>query len=322
MMHPCNTSHNLEQQLLKALDVVVEKRPALETVIKPFAAILLKRIAVIDEIKDVVTAWDLRLVANRVAVGVPVVADISIDRLMVPLAKAFTGLLPALKSSFPNLNTDFSSVETALKHDFDIGRLAKAYMEGNWIAFESAAQDFQATVGALAFVVNWALSAVLNAARIEWGQPAGCVAWSKGYCSFCGSLPAIAYLSEPEGPTDEFLPYGGGQKYLYCALCGNHWRFERNRCPACNDRDKDSLVYYQESGEIAERFDTCRKCSRYLLCLDLRKSGPTPSMDLAAMGMVHLDYLAQTKGFTPLTWTPWNRIDAPLLNSKPQRQCH
>jgi FdhE protein len=186
-------------------------------------------------------------------------------------------------------------------------------VEGNWAIFQSAAEDYGVTAEALGFVVYWALSAVLYAARIKWVEPASFAAWSKGYCPFCGSLTGMAYLSKPEGPADEYLPIGGGQKYLHCALCGHHWRFERNRCPACDNNDKDTLVYYQESGETAERFDTCQKCSRYLLCIDLRKSDPTLSMDLSALGMVHLDLLAREKGFTPVAWTPWNRVDAILI---------
>jgi len=45
----------------------------------------------------------------------------------------------------------------------------------------------------------------------------------------------------------------------------------------------------------------------YLPCIDLRKTGPVHHPDLAAVGMVYLDIMAQGKGFTPVTWTPWNR---------------
>jgi len=45
----------------------------------------------------------------------------------------------------------------------------------------------------------------------------------------------------------------------------------------------------------------------YLPCIDLRKTGPVHHLDLAAVGMVHLDIMAQGKGFTPVTWTPWNK---------------
>jgi hypothetical protein len=35
-------------------------------------------------------------------------------------------------------------------------------------------------------------------------------------------------------------------------------------------------------------------------------------MDLAAAGMVHLDLLAQDKGYSPMARTLWNRLDERL----------
>lgn len=304
-------SDNLEQQLVEAIQVALEQRPALESVIKPFAAVLLRKIAIIDDIKSLMQTPSPKIVPDRLASGVPVLADISLDMLTTPLAQALTDLLPDLKASFPHLDADFSAIQNSLDRHIDIDALAKACMTGDWRPFQMLAQNSGAIAEVWGFAVNWALSAVLNTARIGWMAPGNTACWSKGYCPFCGSWPSMAYLSKPEGPADEVLPCGGGQKFLHCTLCGQDWRFERNRCPACDTNDKDHLVYYQETGEQAERFDTCRNCGRYLLCVDLRKSGALPSMDLAALGMVHLDILAREKGYRPMVWTPWNRVDTP-----------
>lgn len=306
--HPAD---NLERQLVEAIQVSLEKRPALESVIKPFSAVLLRKIAIIDDIKSLMTTPSPQIIPDRLASGVPVLADISLDILTPPLSRALTDLLPDLKSSFPHLDADFSAIQDSLDSHVDIGLLAKACMTGDRRLFQMTAENSGVLAEAWAFAVNWALSAVLNTARIGWMAPADAACWSKGYCPFCGSLPGMAYLSKPEDPADEFLPRGGGQKFLHCMLCGQDWRFERNRCPACDTNDKDHLVYYRETGEPAERCDTCLKCCRYLLCVDLRKSDAIPSMDLAALSMVHLDIWAGEKGYSPMAWAPWNRIDTP-----------
>lgn len=306
-----HAADNLEQQLVEAIQVSLEKRPALESVIKPFAAVLLRKTAIIDDIKSLMTPSLPQIVPDRLASGIPVLADISLDLLTPPLSRALSDLLPDLKSSFPHLDADFSAIQDSLDSHIDIDLLAKACMTGDWLPFQMMAQHSGALAEVWGFAINWALSAVLNTTRIGWMTPADAACWSKGYCPFCGSLPGMAYISKPQGPADEFLPCGGGQKFLHCTLCGQDWRIERNRCPACDTNDKDHLVYYQEAGKPAERFDTCRKCGRYLLCVDLRKSGAIPSMDLAALSLVHLDILARKKGYSPMVWTPWNRVDTP-----------
>jgi FdhE protein len=161
------------------------------------------------------------------------------------------------------------------------------------------------------FAVNWALSAVLHAARMAWIDTVGRFSWDKGYCPLCGSMPAIGFLARPRGPAPDGPVCGGGQKYLFCALCGHQWRIERYRCPVCDTGDKENLCYYQESGEPGERIDACISCGHYLLCIDVRLWEQPPPMEVAAVGMIHLDILARDRGFSPMAWTPWNRIDDP-----------
>ena len=306
------SGNTIEQQLNHAVDLSLKKRPALKTVVQPFAAVLIKRASIIDEIKKEGALFDIKHSADRLSSGVPVATDLSFAGLKEILEKSFADLLPVLKKSFPKLDADFSAIASSFdKGEYDLCKLAQAFVQGNDLVFQSALPNDSGLAGTLGFVVNWTLSALLNAARIQWKEASGDVHWSKGYCPFCGFLPAIASLSRGQGPDSEFTTGGGGQRYLHCALCGHHWRFERIRCPGCHTNDKDHLVYFQEPGEPAERIDACRNCNRYLLCIDLRKTDPPPLLDLAAVEMVYLDILAREKGFSPMTWTPWNRIDEP-----------
>ena len=79
----------------------------------------------------------------------------------------------------------------------------------------------------------------------------------------------------------------------------------------CDTSDKEDRCYYQEEGETCERIEACGRCGHYLLCIDLRECAPPPTMEVAAVGMIHLDILARDRGFSPMAWTPWNRIDGP-----------
>jgi len=51
----------------------------------------------------------------------------------------------------------------------------------------------------------------------------------------------------------------------------------------------------------------CPKCNKYIVGLDLRRKNNI-STELAALSMVHLDAIAQQKGYLPIAECAWNII--------------
>jgi len=62
------------------------------------------------------------------------------------------------------------------------------------------------------------------------------------------------------------------------------------------------------AGRERERIHTCSTCGRYLLVLDMVDSGVACDVDLIPIRLVHLDAVAQAKGFAPLAVSAWNRL--------------
>jgi FdhE protein len=191
----------------------------------------------------------------------------------------------------------------------DAAMLAKCYLEGDRGSHDALSRTLGVSVAALEFVVDLMVSTVLAALEPMLAEKIRDIPWDKGYCPICGSLPNISYLAAPAGLSSEFLRGGGGQKYLHCSTCGHDWRIKRQFCPACGNDHKDMLLYYQVQDETVERVDVCRKCGLYLPCMDLREVDAKPHLDMAAVGMVHLDAYAQQQGFSPMVWTIWNRLE-------------
>jgi FdhE protein len=50
----------------------------------------------------------------------------------------------------------------------------------------------------------------------------------------------------------------------------------------------------------------CEQCRQYLPCLDMVEKSENVDFDLAALGLVHLDAAAQSRGYTPLSPAPWS----------------
>jgi FdhE protein len=103
----------------------------------------------------------------------------------------------------------------------------------------------------------------------------------------------------------------GGKRWLQCSLCDHEWRFNRHTCPRCNDSNHENQEYFFNKDSplgAGERVDLCNNCNSYLLTVDLRQKIDPVNMEIAAMGMIPLDILAQAKGYTPTAATPWNSL--------------
>ncbi|MFZ3046346.1 MAG: formate dehydrogenase accessory protein FdhE [Desulfatirhabdiaceae bacterium] len=150
---------------------------------------------------------------------------------------------------------------------------------------------------------------MLGSLASTMGMDMKAMAWSKGTCSVCGTLPSVSFLARPVDDPGGFLKNTGGQKFLHCGLCGHDWGFNRHICPVCDNMDKDLQIYMMALDQPGERVDICHKCGLYLTCVDMREREIMPHLDSATVGMMHLDIMAQQKGFLPMSDLPWNRID-------------
>ncbi len=84
-----------------------------------------------------------------------------------------------------------------------------------------------------------------------------------------------------------------------CRLCETEWPAHRVSCLFCGNDDTDTLGYLQVEGEEEARVNICELCYRYLPVIDVRmRLEFAPAIERAAL--VHLDLLAQSRGYRPL----------------------
>jgi len=110
--------------------------------------------------------------------------------------------------------------------------------------------------------------------------------WLQGYCPICGAKPDIAEIRGEEG-----------KKYLHCSFCGYVWLFKRLHCPFCGNSDHESLSYFYVEGEEGYRIDVCEKCKKYIKTIDTRKLTERIILGLEDWCTIHLDIIAQNKGY-------------------------
>jgi FdhE protein len=107
-------------------------------------------------------------------------------------------------------------------------------------------------------------------------------------CPSCAALPVAAVLRE-EGH--------GAKRFLLCAICLQEWECLRIVCPACGERDFDTLPIYTAEQFAHVRIDACDRCQHYIKTIDLTKDGlAVPCVDDIAS--VSLDLWARERGYT------------------------
>lgn len=296
-----------EKHIALAVETVIQKRPMLEPIVRSCAEILSEKTRLARQLEVESALAHLDLIPNRLLRGIPLLTEISLDFLRDPLGQAFWPILSVLQKTFGPIAADCSAIAAIHRQGkLDLCKLSRAYLNGETSVLGSAAEPAETSADMVVFVLNSVLATVLKALEPNVAGYLEKLQWSRGYCPICGSMPSISYLAEASDLGSEFLQGGGGQKYLHCSLCGHDWRFMRNRCPACDTEDKDVRLYFQLEEERCERVDVCLNCGAYLLNVDWRESTNRLPLDIAAIGMLHLDAWATQQGYHPLVQTPWN----------------
>lgn len=301
---------DIEKEVHRLVAVILGKRPQLEGILKPFAALFIEKARLADSLKSRLDPEKIDAIGARLSEGVPILSGISCSFLKPALDDAFTALVPPAKACFPAIAPVLDRIEAEQRQGaLDLSHLAEEYLGGGLSGFREAAPTSQLDRKGLGFMVHLALSAVLQSLAPSLTDQAGKTRWNRGYCPICGSLPLISYLSKPQTTPSEFLVGGGGQRYLHCAVCGYDWHVRRHLCAACERDDSDQHLYFNVADSAGERVDICPHCSHYLACIDLRETDVFPHLETMAVGLSHLDMLAQEKGFHPLVRTPWNTFE-------------
>jgi FdhE protein len=77
-------------------------------------------------------------------------------------------------------------------------------------------------------------------------------------------------------------------------------------CPFCENDDHEKIEFYFIECRQHEWAELCYQCKRYIVNIDMRRCKEKVVREVAAIGMLYLDILAQGKGFLPVALCAWN----------------
>lgn len=287
------------ERVEQAIEQIEQELPAAANITRAFKDLFMERARLRTECSQAGDFAAATIFPERFREGVPITSTELFDVSAQDLNHAANRLIPAMERGFPQLSATMTTIRKALLDGrLDLGTAVKDLLENREEATDGTARSLQIDAAVLKFVLGQLVKPFVESRAESLANLIDKLTWSKGYCPICGSWPFFSFLEGEQG-----------ERRLKCSSCAHEWRFMRTACPFCENTDPDSLEYFYSEDRPSERAEVCLKCKRYIVGLDLRGSHSVALMEVAPLGLVYLDILAQEKGFRPGAVTEWNVID-------------
>jgi FdhE protein len=284
-------SENGIEKIKNRVEVLVKERPSHKKVLEFFKEVVTEQYKIRQKINPVPLEIDKDNLKVKIKEGFPLVdkSDLKID--FASATKLFKRLCKVLSRN-KKATRDAERINLALRNKhIDLSELFKQACAGNDEYITEVSKKLGLKGGVLSFLTQSSIKPIFEAYANELKNYVDQEHWWRGYCPICGSEPTLAKLKN-EGGVE-------GARFLVCSTCNYEWRFNRLKCPFCENEDhKKHRYFYTEKEGRGYRVDVCEKCKRYIKTIDTRELGEEVIPPIEDIGTLHLDILAQNEGYT------------------------
>ncbi len=223
--------------------------------------------------------------ADRIAAGFPLLSPESLRVEAGRTAAFLRGLIGVLRQAGREGQEPLARIAEALdRGSLPLETLFRACLARDRKPLDEAAQGASIPSPLLEFLFTIPLKVALEGFSLLV-EPSLVQGWKQGVCPVCGGRAGMGEIAGEEG-----------NRFLHCSGCSYRWPFPRIGCPYCDNRDPESLDYF-EAGEEPTRVDVCRKCARYLKTRDSRRGHADLPLEIEDLATLHLELLAAKEGF-------------------------
>jgi FdhE protein len=311
----------------EALEEIKGRRPAMADIATSFAILQKARLAV-REALPATSLLESPPAAAVLASGLPLLAEYlnTLAQPPVTLVERFHAaakvILPAEAQAFPKLAADLARLAVLLDSpgagpDQGSGlaaALLAAIAPGEEDTARQTVEDIAARLHLAPVVLHMtateSLLAVLTHESEQLGPLVDQEAWRRGYCPVCGGGPDVGILKEGKEDS-EFLIAKAGQLWFHCSQCAALWRFPRLRCASCDCEDPsrmEILMAEDDARSEQEQAHLCQDCKTYYTTVNLVDRTDRVNLEMLPIRLLHLEVLAQERGFAPMAPSPWNTL--------------
>ena len=294
--------------LVAQMHAMEVRKPFLKEILEAFGGIVIAgageraRLAALPA--PVIPTPDL----DRLSAGVPLLSGMELSETPAGLSACVKRMLNALEGAFPPVARDVGRLRSRAEEDPECPAVWLGLLiQNDERALTESAKDLGLEPETFRFALEQALKPFLQHLARTLGPHVERIRWDRGYCPVCGAYPDASCLRKTD-ERQEYLTAHGGERWLHCALCSHEWRLHRVVCPCCGNEDGHMMEYFAAEDLPHERVYACHRCKKYLPCMDTSELIEAPPGDLLPFELLHLDIVAQKRGFTPLAWHHWSHV--------------
>ena len=286
-------------RIVEEIERIKRETPSVANIVEAFEELLLARERMKEEIEEPYPEAAVTIDPARLGQGIPALGRAGFTIPPDRLKDAYFRLAPAMTKGFPGIRSQLEDVEQAVQHgSVDLNAAAKHILADRTNQVDRIARAAKVKPDILSFVLGQIVRPFVEKQAEHIGPAISEVHWDKGYCPICGSWPSLSLIKGKEG-----------RRWLKCSFCGHEWTHLRTACPFCDNEDSETMEYFYAEKRETERVEVCHKCKRYVLSLDMRARVEQATTAATSLGLVHLDIIAQEKGFVPGAVTDWNVLE-------------
>jgi FdhE protein len=280
-------SENRVEKIKKRVAEMVKERPSHKEALEFFGDVVIEQCTMGSRVETAPLEIDEADFKLRIIGGFPLVEKRALT-LDIPLATRLFRRLCKMMSQNKKASQDAERILVGLQNkEVDILELLKQADSGNGEFITALSKKLGIKKDVLVFLAKNSIKPIFEGYAKELGNYVDQERWWKGYCPICGSEPFMAELKEE------------GARYLVCSSCSFEWRFNRLKCPFCENDNHEKLRYfYAEQEGRTYRIDVCDVCKRYIKTIDTAQMGVEVIPILEDAGTLFLDVLARNEGFT------------------------
>ncbi len=289
------------------LNDLASRHEPFREIINRFGLLLCRQAELQSEL-PIVDVTGMSVVESRFLGGESLVVGMDSEAFDLAFRASALRIWPVMGVLFTALAESLGGLGRKLEDDRQwVNQCLKAVVHGDEEALEHAAAAAVVTPDFLLMALRAAYGPCIAAQKQALLPLAPADLWRKPYCPVCGSDPDLSTLENHPNPSD-FLISKSGELWHHCPVCTHRWRFMRLTCPGCGNQDHERMNRFSFPDCPHEHIYACEDCHQYLPCLDLVERSEAIDFDLAALGLVHLDAVAQSRGYIPLSPAPWTDL--------------
>jgi len=275
------------EKIKRRVETLVKARPSHKDVLEFFKDVVVEQYTIRSKVRTAPVEIDEEYFKTKVMEGLPLIEKRAIT-LDLPSAKRLFKRLCNIMSHNKKVSQDIEQITQAFKKkEIDLIELFKQIDSNNNAYITTLSKKLGVRENILSFLARESIKPIFEAYARELGSRVDQERWWRGYCPICGSEPFIAEFKEE------------GARFLVCSSCSYEWRFNRLKCPFCeNDNHEKLRHFYAEKEGKAYRVDVCDNCKRYIKTIETNEPGAEVIPIIEDAGTLFLDVLAQNEGFT------------------------